>query len=95
MPGHAFLWPSCCAVRSDRLKPFSAMAPGLFQAPFLDPHDPSTVYKTRHTGPAVAPSRTPRLTELERLVGRTARCCVPPQTASDNAARNSGRAGPD
>ena len=44
---------------------------------------------------AVAPSSTPRLNELERLVGPSARCCVTPQTASDVAPRTSPRAGPD
>jgi hypothetical protein len=44
---------------------------------------------------AVALSSTPQLTELERLVGPSARCCVTPQTASDVAPRTSRRAGPD
>src|SRR5262245_28444979 len=37
-----------------RPKPFSAMAPGLFQAPFWGPHDPSTRCSTWNTGLAVA-----------------------------------------
>jgi hypothetical protein len=35
-----------CALRSDRPKPFSAIAPGLFQTPFWGPHDPRTLCTT-------------------------------------------------